>query len=92
MIESRRIRWAGHVDLMEKTRNVYKTVVGKPKGRRPLGALRRSWKDSIRMDLREIGWESRLDSSGSGEGPVAGSCEHGNETSGSIKAGNFLTS
>jgi hypothetical protein len=31
-----------------------------------------------------------LDSSGSGEGPVAGSCEHGNEPSGSIKGGEFF--
>jgi hypothetical protein len=31
-----------------------------------------------------------LDSSGSGQGPVAGSCEHGNEPSGSIKVGEFL--
>jgi hypothetical protein len=42
------------------------------------------------MDLREIGWESGLDSSGSGFGPVAGSCEHGNETTGSTKSGKFL--
>jgi hypothetical protein len=34
----------------------------------------------------------RLDSSGSGQRPVAGSCEHGNETSGSIMVGNFLSS
>jgi hypothetical protein len=33
-----------------------------------------------------------LDSSGSGQGPVAGCCEHGNETSGSIKGGEFLLS
>jgi hypothetical protein len=30
--------------------------VGKPKGKRPLGRPRRSWKDNIRMDLRDIGW------------------------------------
>jgi hypothetical protein len=37
-----------------------------------------------------VGWCAR-DSSGSGRGPVADSCEYGNEASGSVKAGNFLT-
>jgi hypothetical protein len=42
------------------------------------------WEDGIRMDLREIGWgECRLDPVGSGQGPVAGSCEYGDEPSGS---------
>jgi hypothetical protein len=34
---------------------VYKVLVGKPEGRRPLGRPRRRWEDGIRMDLREIG-------------------------------------
>jgi hypothetical protein len=33
---------------------MYKVLVGKPEGKRPLGRLRRRWKDGIRMDLREI--------------------------------------
>jgi hypothetical protein len=37
-------------------RNKYRSLVGKPEGRRPLGRPRRRWEDSIRMDLREIGW------------------------------------
>jgi hypothetical protein len=36
-------------------RRVYKVLVGKPKGKRPLGRPRRRWEDGIRMDLREIG-------------------------------------
>jgi hypothetical protein len=48
------------------------------------------WDDNIKMDLREIGWGYGLDLSGSGQGPVAGYCEHGNELSVSIKAGEFL--
>jgi hypothetical protein len=40
---------------MEVERNVYKVLVGKPEGRRPLGRPRRRWEDGIRMDLREIG-------------------------------------
>jgi hypothetical protein len=34
---------------------VYRVLVGKPEGKRPLGRLRHSWKDGIRMDWREIG-------------------------------------
>jgi hypothetical protein len=39
-------------------RNVYRVLMGKPEGKRPLGRPRRRWKDEIRMDLREIGWGS----------------------------------
>jgi hypothetical protein len=63
---------------------VYKVLVGKPEGRRPLGRPRRRWEDGIRMDLREIGLGvCGLDSTGSGQGPVAGCCECGDEPSGS---------
>jgi hypothetical protein len=37
-------------------RNAYRILVGKPEGKRPLGRPRRRWEDSIKMDLREIGW------------------------------------
>jgi hypothetical protein len=40
---------------MGEERKVYKGLVGKPKGKRPLGRPRRRWEDRIRMDLREIG-------------------------------------
>jgi hypothetical protein len=53
-VKSRRMRWAGHVARMEEERKVYKVLVGKPEGKRPLGRPRRRWKDGIRMDLREI--------------------------------------
>jgi hypothetical protein len=36
-------------------RNVYRLLVGKPEGKRPLGRPRRRWIDSIKMDLLEIG-------------------------------------
>jgi hypothetical protein len=39
---------------MGQERNVYKVLVGKPEGKRPLGRPRRGWEDGIRMDLREI--------------------------------------
>jgi hypothetical protein len=54
-VKSRRMRWAGHVARMREERKVYKVLVGKPEGRRPLGRPRRRWEDRIRMDLREIG-------------------------------------
>jgi hypothetical protein len=40
-IKSRRIRWAGHVARMGEGRNVYKVLMGKPEGKRPLGRPRR---------------------------------------------------
>jgi hypothetical protein len=43
---------------MGETRNAYSILVGKPEGMRPLGRLWRRWEDIIRMDLRDIGWES----------------------------------
>jgi hypothetical protein len=55
-IKSRRMRWAGNVALMGEGRNVYRVLVGKPEGKRPLERPRRRWKDGIKMDLREIGW------------------------------------
>jgi hypothetical protein len=41
---------------MGEERKVYKVLVGKPEGKRPLRRLRHRWKDWIRMDLGEIGW------------------------------------
>jgi hypothetical protein len=50
------MRWAGHVARMGEGRGVYRVLVGKPEGRRPLGRPRRRWEDNIRMDLREVGF------------------------------------
>jgi hypothetical protein len=46
----------GHVAQMGENRNVYRLLVGKPEGNRPLGRSRRRWVDNIRMDLGEVGW------------------------------------
>jgi hypothetical protein len=54
-VKSRRIRWAGHVARVREERKVYKVLMGKPEGKRPLGRPRRRWEDGISMDLREIG-------------------------------------
>jgi hypothetical protein len=89
VVKSRRLRWAGHVAHVRERRGAYRALVGKPEGRRPLEKPRRKWEDNIKMDLREVGLGHRLDRSGSGQGRVASSCEYGDETSGSIKYGNF---
>jgi hypothetical protein len=54
--KSRRVRWAGHVARMGGGRNVYRVLVGRPEGKRPLERPRRRWEDGIGMGLREIGW------------------------------------
>ena len=55
VIKRRRMRWAGHVPCMGEEKGVYRVLVGKPEGRRPLGRPRRRWVDNIRMDLQEVG-------------------------------------
>jgi len=55
VIKSRRMRWAGHVVHMGEERGVYRVLLGKLEGRRPLGRPRRRWVDNIRMDLQEVG-------------------------------------
>jgi hypothetical protein len=54
-IKSRRERWAGHVACMGEERNVYKVLMGKSEGKRPLGRPRHRWENGIRMDHREVG-------------------------------------
>jgi hypothetical protein len=55
VIKSRRMRWAGHVARMGEGRGVYRILVGRPEGKRPLGRPRRRWEDNFKMDLRETG-------------------------------------
>jgi len=55
VIQSRRMRWAGHVVRMVEERGVYRVLVWKPEGKKPLGRPRRRWVDNIRMDLQEVG-------------------------------------
>jgi len=54
VIKFRRMRWAGHVARMGEERAVYRVLVGKSEGKRPLGRPRRRWVD-IRTDLQEVG-------------------------------------
>ena len=55
VIKSRRMRWAGHMARMVEERGMYRFLVGKPEGKRPLGRPRRRWVDNIRKDLQEVG-------------------------------------
>ena len=59
MIKSRGLKWAGHVARMDEGRSAFKILTGKPTGKRPLGWPRRRWEESIRMDLKEIGINTR---------------------------------
>jgi hypothetical protein len=54
VIKSIRMRWAGHVARMGEERDVYRVLVGKPEGKRPLGRPRCRWED-ITIDLQEVG-------------------------------------
>ena len=55
VIKSRRMRWAGNVARMGEERGVYRVLVGKPDGKRPLGRPRRTWVDNIRTELQMVG-------------------------------------
>jgi len=54
VIKSRRMRWEGHVAHMGKRRGIYRVLVGKPEGKRPLGRSRHRWEDNIKMDLQAV--------------------------------------
>jgi hypothetical protein len=70
-------------------RNEYNIIFQKRERKKPLGRPRHIWMIILRWILNELS-DCDLDLSGSGYGPAAGSCEHGNEHSRSIKGGEFL--
>jgi len=55
VLKSRKMKWVGHVARMEESSGVYRVLVGKPEGKRPLGRHRRRWEDNIKMVLQEVG-------------------------------------
>jgi hypothetical protein len=55
VIKPRGMSWTGYIARMGDMRNVYKILVGRPEGKRPLGRHRHRWEDNIKMDLRETG-------------------------------------
>jgi hypothetical protein len=72
---------------MGERRGVYRVLVGKPEGKKPLGRPRRRGEDNIMMDLQEVGCEG-MDWIELAQ--VVGTCECGNEPSGFIKWREFL--
>jgi hypothetical protein len=91
MIQSRKMRWTGHVKYMEDTSmiNGYKILVGKPEGKIQIRKHKRKWEVILKWILRKYGGRCGLDSLDFGQGPVAGSCEHGNEPSDSRRGEQF---
>ena len=59
VIKSRRMRWAGHIVRMDEGRSAFKILTGKPISKRPSERPRRRWEENIRMDLKEIGINTR---------------------------------
>ena len=59
VIQSRRLRWAGHVTRMEEGRSAFRILTVKPKRKGPLERPRPRWEYNIRMDLKEIGINRR---------------------------------
>ena len=56
IINSRRMRWAERVERMGDTRGVYRVLMGRSEGKRPLGRPRRKCEDNIKTDIQEVGW------------------------------------
>ena len=57
VVKLRRVRWVGHTICMAGSRGIYRVLVGKPEGKRPLGRCRRRWQeDNIKVDFQEMGW------------------------------------
>jgi hypothetical protein len=77
------MRWAGHVARIGEKTGVYRVLVGKPGGKRPLGRPRCRWQDNIKIDLWKMGggrdWIDLAE--------ITGSCKYGNEPSGFIRLG-----
>jgi hypothetical protein len=55
VIKSRKMRWTGNVARVGEGRGVYRVLVAKPQGKKPVGRTRHRWEDNIKMDLQEVG-------------------------------------
>ena len=55
VIKTRRMRWTEHVAHMGERRSIYRVLVRKPEGKRPLGRPRHRWEDNIKMVFQEVG-------------------------------------
>jgi hypothetical protein len=54
VVRSRRMKWAGHVVCMGEGRTVYRILVGRPEGKKPLGRSKCRREDNIKMDQQEV--------------------------------------
>ncbi|KAJ4441634.1 hypothetical protein ANN_11492 [Periplaneta americana] len=57
----KRLRWAGHVARMGESRKANSVLVGRSEEKRPLGRPRRKWENNIKMDLKEVEYDGRVD-------------------------------
>jgi hypothetical protein len=87
-MESRRMKWAEHVAHMAELKNAYKSLIGNPYVKGPLGRPSRTWEDNIQMDLKEMGFVGVYGVHLSEDG--ASCCENRNESLGSMIGGEFL--
>jgi hypothetical protein len=62
----KKMRWAGYITRMGGRRGVYRVLVWKAAGQRPLGKPRHRWEGNVTMGLQKVGWGHGLNSSGSG--------------------------
>jgi hypothetical protein len=88
VIKSRRLRWGDYAARMEEGRNAFIILTGKFTGNRPLGRPRRRWEDNIKMDLKEIGINTKnMVNSAQDKDLLDSPCEFGIEPPGSISHG-----
>ena len=59
VIKSRRLKWTGYIARMEEDRSAFKILTDKPTGKIPLGRPKSRWKDNIRIDIKDIGVNTR---------------------------------
>ena len=60
VIKCRIMRWVSHVARMEEGRSTFNSLTGKPTGKRPFGRLTCRWVDNIRIDLKDVGIDTRI--------------------------------
>jgi hypothetical protein len=92
VIKSMRKRWARHVAHIKAVRNAYQILVRKPKGKNHLEDQDIDGRTILRWILRKQGMRVWTGLNLLRIGPTAGSCEQSNESSASIKGGDFLHS
>jgi hypothetical protein len=88
MIKSRRMKWEGHIARLGEERGVYRVLVGKPEGKKPWGEPGVDVKVLLKRIFRK--WDVRVWTGLIWLRLGTGTCECGNEPSGSIKCGEFL--